>query len=371
VRIGIMLRCMDEQGGIGIYSRYITEELLKLDTRNSYVLFFRGTTHTQRYAGYPNATLCVIPQANNAIWDQISVPCKAKQEKVDLIFNPKFTLPLMGKQMAVMVVHGADWFLPEYKDLYHPLDRLYMRVLMPLYILRSTGIISASDYSTQSFLKYLPSTRTKIKTIHYAPNGIFKPITDPTTLDRVRKKYDLPDPFIFTAIHYDTGRKNFANMLRAFHQAKQAGIPHRFVVCGRDVQQYAEEAPFRDLNMNDSVIFKGWVEQEDLPAFYNLATLYLYPTRLEGFPIPVSEALAAGCPIITSSGGPFAEVAGNAARFVDPENPDDIARAIVEIVGNTTLQNDMRARGLEQAKNFTWANCARQTLAFFESLKRS
>lgn len=371
MRIGIMLRCMDERGGIGIYSRYITEELLKRDTRNTYVLFFRTETHTPRYANYPNATVCLIPETNNALWDQVQIPFRARQEKVDLIFNPKFTLPLFGKQMGVMVVHGADWFLPEFKHLYHPLDRLYMHFVMPLYIRRATAIISASDYSTQGFLKYLPDSTGKIKTIHYAPNAIFKPVSDPTVLSRVKKTYDLPESFIFTAIHYDTGRKNFANMLRGFHKAKATGIPHKFVVCGRGVEKYANESPYRHLDLKQEVIFKGWVEQVDLPAIYNLASLYLYPTRLEGFPIPVSEALASGCPIITSAGGPFAEVAGDAARYVDPENPDDIARGIVEVLGDAALREGMKQRGLIQAKNFTWENCARQTLALFESLNRS
>ena len=244
----------------------------------------------------------------------------------------------------------------------------YMRLAMPLYVRRSTAIISASDYSTKGFLQYLPGSTGKIKTIHYAPKGIFKPVTDPAVLDRVKKKYSLPEHFIFTAIHYDTGRKNFANMLRAFRKARATGIPHHFIVCGREVERYASESPFRDMADDHSVVFKGWVEQEDLPAMYNLASLYLYPTRLEGFPIPVSEALASGCPIITSDQGVFPEVAGDAARYVNPESPDEIAAAICDVVGNPALREGMKQRGLVQAKNFTYEKCARATLELFESL---
>ncbi len=369
MRIGIMLRCIDERGGIAIYARNIVEELLKIDRNNQYILLFPSTIHFDRYKAFSNVTSLLVESKSKVLWDQWHAPIAARRQKVDVIFNPKFTLPLWGRYKAVMTVHGADWFLPEYKSLYHPVDRLYMRFMMPMYIRRSAAIISASDYSTQGFLTYLPSSAGKVKTIHYCGNRIFQPIEDPATLQKVRSKHDLQGPFILTLIHYDTGRKNFANMLKAFAIAKKKGIPHKFVVGGRDVQRYAGEQPLRDLGVEDDVIFKGWIEQEDLPALYNAADLYLYPTRLEGFPIPVCESLACGCPIVTSKGGVFAEAAEDAALYVDPENPDEIAAAVCTVLEDDNLRRSMKMKGIARSKDLTWDKCASETLALFESLR--
>ncbi|HEW78817.1 MAG TPA: glycosyltransferase family 1 protein [Phycisphaerales bacterium] len=368
MRIGIMLRCIDEKGGIAIYARNIVEELLKIDQKNQYVLFFPSMTHFNRYNAFENVTPLLLESKSKVLWDQVYVPMAAKRERVDVIFNPKFTLPLWGRPKAVMTVHGADWFLPEYKILYHPVDRLYMRFMMPMYIRRSSAIISASDYSTQGFLTYLPMSKGKVKTIHYCANRMFQPMSDQALLQGIRQKHGLQDPFILTLIHYDTGRKNFANMLQAFARAKKKGIAHKFVVGGREVQRYAEEQPLRELGVEGDVIFKGWIEQDDLPALYNAADLYLYPTRLEGFPIPVCEALACGCPIVTSKDGVFREAAEDAAIYVDPENPDDIAKAICRVLKDDGLRQSMKGKGLARAKDLSWDNCASETLALFNSL---
>ena len=133
MRIGIMLRCIDEKGGIGIYARNIVEELLKIDQKNQYVLFYRTQQHLSRFSGFHNVTKRVVKCRNKALWDQVLIPLMVLKEKVDVLFNPKFTLPLFVKAKAVMVVHGADWFLPEYRHLYNPIDVLYIRMTMPLY----------------------------------------------------------------------------------------------------------------------------------------------------------------------------------------------------------------------------------------------
>jgi glycosyltransferase involved in cell wall biosynthesis len=244
-----------------------------------------------------------------------------------------------------------------------------MRLMMPLYFRRAERVISASEFSTRGFLEHVKGSAAKLRTIHYCGNRRFRPIGDEIALRRVLEKYGLHRPFILTAIHHDTGRKNFANMARAFALARARGVKHAFVVCGRDVKRYAQELPLREMGIEEHVLFKGWVEQEDLPALYNAADLYLYPTRLEGFPIPITEALACGCPIVTSRGGVFPEAAGDAAVYVDPEDPTEIADAVCRVLGDEALRRTLRERGLARSAQFTWDRCAAQTLDLFTSLR--
>ncbi|MBU3984201.1 MAG: hypothetical protein KJ985_12210 [Proteobacteria bacterium] len=127
MRIAIMMRSADEAGGIGVYARNIVEELLKLDHDNEYVLFYKSEKHLGSYSKFTNCREVLLPGKNKAIWDQLTIPRAARHEKIDLIFNPKFTVPLFTRCKTVMVVHGADWFVPPYDEVYTTLDNFYTR----------------------------------------------------------------------------------------------------------------------------------------------------------------------------------------------------------------------------------------------------
>src|SRR5262249_13255206 len=133
MRIGIMLRSVADRGGVGIYTRNIVEQLLRIDPRNEYVLLYKSPNDVGRFAGVQNVRERLLESRSKVVWDQILVPRAAKQERLDLIFHPKFTLPLLVSAKTVMVVHGADWFLPQYQGLYHPVDVRYMKLMMPFY----------------------------------------------------------------------------------------------------------------------------------------------------------------------------------------------------------------------------------------------
>lgn len=295
---------------------------------------------------------------------------------MDLLFHPKFTVPFLTRTKTVMVVHGADWFIPPYDQVYNRIDVAYIKLVMPLYFRKSGFVISVSDYSTDGFVEALPQFRDKIKTIYFAPNKIFRKITDEAVLHRVREKYKLPDKFLLTVIRYDGGRKkfrkNFGNMARAFALCKQRDdMPHKFVVVGKNCDQFGRDYDISSMGIADHVVFPGLVEQEDLPAFYTLAELYLYPTIIEAFPIPITEALSCGCPIVTSHGTGLQELAADSALLVDPNNPQDIADAICRVATDPDLRAQLCRSGLERAKIFSWERCARQTLEVFENVCRT
>jgi len=239
MRIGIMMRSADEAGGIGVYARNIVEELLRLDSQNQYILFYKSDKHYGRYKGYPNCQEILMVGKNKAIWDQVKIPLAARKEKIDLIFNPKFTVPLFTKCKTMMVVHGADWFVPPYDEVYTTVDNFYIKRVMPLYFKKADFISSVSNYSTDGFVNAFPWCKDKIKTIYFGPKNIFKPVTDSQVLAEVRGTYSLPEKFILTVIRYDHGarntRKNFKGMAEAFALYRKMGGRERFVLVGRVV----------------------------------------------------------------------------------------------------------------------------------------
>lgn len=146
------------------------------------------------------------------------------------------------------------------------------------------------------------------------------------------------------------------------------GGKEKFVVVGRDCHRYGEEHDLKALGIQDDLVFPGLVPQEDLPAFYSLAKLYLYPTIIEAFPIPTTEAMACGCPIVTSKGTGLEELTHGVSVAVDPLDSQAIANAMKKVLNDEGLQQEMREKGFERSKIFSWEKCAVETLEIFQNL---
>ncbi|MEX2150378.1 MAG: glycosyltransferase family 1 protein [Steroidobacteraceae bacterium] len=365
-----MLRTLDEKGGIGVYSRNLIETLLQLDAVNEYLLLYRSQSQLGRYAGRANVTEHLLPAQGKAWWDQVSVPRACRRLRADLVLHPKFTVPLLSRIPAVMVLHGADWFLPGAARFYGRLDRAYMRLFMPLYLRRAAVAISVSQLTTDDFRRLFGLSDRKVRTVYFGPAAHFRRVTDGGVLADVRQKYGLPGHFLFTlAKTGDRGRKNIGGVFAAFARL-HGRIPHQLVVGGKDCVRFREEYRIPSGGWGADVLFPGWMDQADLPAVYSAAELYLYPSKQEAFPIPITEAMACGTPIVTSRANGLEEIAGTAALFVDPQDPDEIAEAVARVVADAKLREQLAAAGLARAKSFSWENCARQTLAILQEVHR-
>jgi hypothetical protein len=109
-----MLRALDEHGGVGVYTRYLTEELLSIDRGNEYVLFYRSAAQLGRFASHDNVTEVLVRAPGKALWDQVAIPWHCWRQRVDVVFHPKFTVPFLAPCRAMMVLHGAGWFLTDF-----------------------------------------------------------------------------------------------------------------------------------------------------------------------------------------------------------------------------------------------------------------
>lgn len=371
MRIGIMLRSILEQGGVGVYSRYITQELLQLDQQNQYVLFYSSPANLGEFASYPNVVERVVQAPNKALWDQVAIPYACWREQVDVIFHPKFTVPLLAPCKSVMVLHGAGWFMPDTRKFWNGLDLKYVRMMMPVYCRRASAVLAVSQITTDTFNRVLGLAPGKIRTVYFGPGKHFRPIGDAKELERVQRKYDLPDRFIFTLSGHDRGtRKNIDGILKAY-QIHHGKSPHKLVVGGKGCERFRTEYAIPDSGYGRDIHFPGWIDQQDLPAIYSLADLFLYPSFSEAFPIPITEALACGTPIITSTLNGLQEIAGDAALAVDAEVPEEIADAIGQVLLNRNFQKTLAARSLARSEMFSWQKCARETLGILESVARN
>ena len=239
---------------------------------------------------------------------------------------------------------------------------------MPLYCRRAAKVLAVSEITTRVFNEVLGLPGGKIETVYLAPGRNFERVEHPEKLARVRDKYGLPASFVLTLSGYDRGpRKNFDLLLEAYRRCR-ASIGLKLVVAGKDCDRFRSELDPGDPTIWDDVVFPGWVDQEDLPAIYSQAAVFLYPSNMEAFPIPITEALACGVPIITSNAYGLREVAGDAAILIDPADATQVAAALERVLGDRALQAELSAKSLIRATTFTWARCAGRTLAVLESL---
>ena len=370
MRIGIMMRSMDEKGGVGVYTRNIVKELLQLDKTNEYILFFANPSNLGLFSQLDNVREVWVRGRNKAVWDQVFIPHACRKEKVDILFHPKFTVPLFAPCKAVMVVHGADWLIPEQAQFYPWLDVKYMRIMLPLYFEKSSGVISVSQETTDNFKRKLKSSAGKIHTIYFAPARYFRRVTDPATLQQVKECYQLPQRFILTLTkRKGDSRKNLGQVFTAYaryHERTQT--PHKLVVGGKDCHLFREEYAIPADGYGRDIIFPGWIDQMDLPAVFSLADLYFYPSNLEAFPIPLTEAMACGTPILTSNVNGLKEIAGNAALLIDPKDTERLADGMVRILTDSDLRESLSRKGLERSSLFSWDLCAKSTLALLERI---
>jgi glycosyltransferase involved in cell wall biosynthesis len=301
------------------------------------------------------------------LWDQLAVPRIARRKGIDLIFNPKFTVPLFTRAKTVFVLHGSEWFvIPEHFKRY---DQFYFNRAVPLYCRYSDAFIAVSNAVKSDVVKYIGVNPDKVAPIHngFDPS-VFQPVRDPAKLQAVRAKYKLPEKFILWAGQIES-RKNIARLLRAFAKIKDQ-VPHHLVMAGALRWSSGTELQvIQELGIADRICQPGWIDHGDLPAVYCLADQFAFPSLYEGFGIPLLEAMACGCPIVTANTCAPPEVCDGAARLVDPLNVDDIAQAMLEVLVDPALRAKLGERGIERAKDFGWEKCAREILALFDRLE--
>jgi glycosyltransferase involved in cell wall biosynthesis len=373
LRIGITLQSLDPTwGGIGIYTEEIVRALLRIDGRNEYVLihphFGAGRSRLgqfmRRYDNVREIETAGWPVPIGTWWDQAVVPRFAAAERVDLLFNPFWTAPIRGRFKKVITIHGVE---RHRHRRVHDLKRRAEWYIHEKLLAAADRIIAISDMMTRDLVEDFGVPQDKIRRIYHGVGEKFRPIRDPERLRAVAEGYRLPERFVLFVGHIYP-QKNFANALRSF--AAIAGeYPHRLVVAGRPRWHYDEDlALMAGLGIADRVQFLYFVENDDLPAIYSMADLFIFPSLYEAFGLAAVEAMACGCPVAASTAGALPEVLGDAALFFDPPDVAAMTAAMRRLLQEPATRAAQIERGLARAARYSWRRCAEETLALFEEL---
>jgi glycosyltransferase involved in cell wall biosynthesis len=318
-----------------------------------------------------------LPLGTNVakLWfEQVSFPRACSQENVDVIHVPYFAPPLLGARKTLVTVHDLiPLVLPAYRG--SLLVRTYTR-LVTIAARRAAAILTDSHSSKRDIVALLRVPAERVRVIHLAASEGFKPVSDEARLYDVRRKYGLPEEYVLYLGGFDQ-RKNLETLIAAYADvAARLGSENRLVVAGRLPTRDSDFFPnprrlVERWNLQDKVIFAGWVKEDDKPALYSGANLFVFPSRYEGFGLPVLEAMSCGTAVIASNSTSLPEITGDAALLVDPDDVEGLAAAMTDLLENETRREELASKGLQRARLFSWRETAAQTLEAYRAVAAS
>jgi glycosyltransferase involved in cell wall biosynthesis len=313
------------------------------------------------------------------LFEQVAFPRICRQWQADVAHIPYWGSPLRSAVSTVVTIHDLiPLLLPAYRG--GPLVRLYTR-LVSASARKAALVLTDSLASKRDIERHLGLSPERVRRIYLAAGDQFRP--QPTPEDgSIRLSYGLPDdPLSSEAIRYvlylaaHDVRKNVETLVEAFATVAQADADAILVIGGRlpagDDPLFFDPRPLtRELGISDRVHFIGWVDESDKPAILRGAACAVFPSRYEGFGLPVLEALACGTPTITSNVSSLPELLGDAGFAMDPDDVQGLAGAILSCLVDESLETELRQRGPVQAASFSWKQTARQTLDAYAEAAR-
>jgi glycosyltransferase involved in cell wall biosynthesis len=370
MRLGIMLRHFDQHdGGVKVYTRELINAIVAANTRHEIVLLYRSRKRLGTYSGVDGVTEVLLEGGPIVYWDQVKVPGAVRRLGIDVLFNPKYSIPLNVHCPTAWVCHGLDWYVMPRASRW--IDRLNHRLLIPQYAAKSDAVIAVSATTRDHVMKYLNVPAARVHTIYSGLSAGFHSPVERAQLEIARRRFNLPPRFLlYCGAVYPP--KNFTRLIQAYAKAGPArGIP--LVIAGgsnRFLSEHELLEPQRQ-NIADWIHWIGWLDNADLPAVYRLAEGLLLPSLYESVGMPVMEAMACGCPTLTADRYGTRELAEGAALLVDPESVDEIAAGIVRLLEDERLRTQLRTAGLQRSQEFTWQRTAAEVMAVLESLPRT
>lgn len=373
--IAVMARLLDQQDGLGVYSRELLQHLFALDSSTRYVVLLGSSRAQSLFEGFANVQTLLLGGSSKLWWDQVAVPKAARRCAADLLFNPKFSLPLLSRIPGVFVLQSCDWYVNPGN--YPWWDNFYIRLMLPLYCRKASGLLAISQATLTELTRRTGMKLAGATVTHAGVAPSFNSLREPRSLQEFREQYRLPERYIFTVARVlHTGNRklsaypggNNERLVRAYQlYRRRAPQPLPLVVAGRDVREYLQARGFSDGDL-EGIHFLGFVPNERIHNAYKLAECFVLATLCESFGIPILEALASGCPAIVPSTGAAPEVAGNAARLIDPFDEEDMARALQDVTQSSALRESLAREGVRRARAFGWQQAAQRVLRVFDTV---
>lgn len=358
--------------GIAQHVFELTKAFCKLADEHQFVLFV--LTEDLPLFSFARDTMQLVPVSErfrppllNIFWHQTELPRLARLHQLDVIHVPSYRRLLWIRPCPlVATVHDlAPFHVPKKYD---RMRMLYGRHVVGRLIWRQNEIIGVSHNTAKDLKNYFRIPPERISVIY---NGVdhdrFFPVAQEEAKSRVAKRHGLESPYFLYVARLEHPGKNHVRLVAAFNQFKaETKSPWQLVLAGSDwhgaetIHQTIRHSPFES-----DIRCLGFVPDADLPDLHRAAELFVYPSLYEGFGMPPIEAMACGCPVLSSTRGSLGEVIGDAAATADPEDTQALKWQLTRLATDPALRQRLRTAGLSRAGEFDWRKAAAATLAVY------
>ncbi len=370
-----------EISGIGVYTRELITNLTAIDRKNDYFLIFSDNNPVAALKNKLNNKLpdnfhiLMVDFGIFSIKNQLKLPRILKQNNIDIFHSPNYMIPLLafprnksGKTKCITTIHDViPMIFP-----HHAPKSLKSRIFpVFVFLMREVGkrsdiIITDSKSSASDIIKHLKipeASSKKIKVIYCGKGSNYKPVSKQEKIEKNNFKKILyvgrSDPY-----------KNLTVLIKAFALAlKKLDNNAKLIIAGSPDKRYPEGRELtRSLNLQNNIVWTGYLSDEDLVRTFQTADLLVHPSQYEGFGLPVLEAMACGIPVISSNASSLPEVGGDAVLYCPPNDIEQYAENIVNVLNNKELAKELSEKGIKQAAKFSWRKTAQDTLDVYEKV---
>ena len=377
-RIGIdVTAALTQGGGIGRYTRELVRALVAADngqTGHEYHFFqarlIRAAAGSLPEKAFIRRHTAPLSEAwLYRLWYRLRLPLPVQwvTGQLDLFHSPDFVLPpVQGKIPTLLTVHDLSFV--HFPQAFTPALTRYLNRIVPWSVGRASHILADSEATRQDLIQLWQVDPAKITVLYSGVGRTFRPVTDGGQLRLVRAKYGLGDQPYLLSVGTIQPRKNFQMLIRAFKPIADHW-PYNLVIAGGKGWMYDEVlAEVARQGLAGRVIFTGFAADEDLPALYTGAALFLFPSLYEGFGLPIVEAMACGAPVVASNASCLPEVVGDAGQLLSPEDEAGWTAVMQELLDNPVQRAELVAAGFLQARKFSWSRAGRQLLALYQEM---
>jgi glycosyltransferase involved in cell wall biosynthesis len=355
-----------DKAGTGTYAARLLEQFtrrpeLRMDVLNGWHLAGKG------FAASATRT------AGDLLWTHACLPALVWKHGADLLHSPAFVAPMVASCPVVITIHDVTYLL--YPSHFASWRTTYLKIVMPPAVRSAAAIICGSENSKRDIAKAYGIAPGKVRVIPYGVDHE-RFHAGATLNQKWAKSFGIRDGYV---LHVGTFsyRKNIPTLLRAVALLRDKGKwGERQVVLAGSQNLSLKGAPevfttIRELDLSGCVVLTGHTPDEHVAGLYAHASMLVMPSLYEGFGFPVLEAMAAGTPVVCSNSSSLPEVAGDAAILFPPEDQHALAAAMQDLIESSSLAEELRRKGLEQARQFSWQRNAEQTIAIYRDVAGS
>jgi len=341
------------------YAWHILEQFKKLDKEHNFVVYYNKYLAGDLQEAPENFCFKSLPWPFKKFWTHIRLGFELLHKPVDKFFATN-ALPFFGRGEMIVTIHDLGFF--KQPHLYHPLERIYQKWSHSIAIKKADKIIAISETTKRDIEHYFPYAKNKIKVIHLGYNEeSFKPISEDIK-KRYIEKHDYPAQYLLYIGRIEN-KKNILSLIKAYQKSSRkwplilAGRPGNYGF--KEIEDLAHSD-----DLKDDILLLGYVSQSNYPKLLASASGFVFPSKFEGFGLPVLEAMASGVPVICSKIDAIEEVGQDGVMYFDPDNIDDIRDKLEILFNNQEKRSELISRGLKRAQDFSWTKVARETLKY-------